>query len=292
MMRQGFLRYRKACGLVMIVVLLLAVTAGCGSAKDEDAGANPAPETKAAAGIFAWAEEAVATAQVPSAESPKEAEGKTDKAETDAAKTASASSSSASAGKTASSSSSSPASSKSGTASSGSNSGGSSSEGESYGQGTPTPQSSSSGGKQTQPAVQTCVLSVDCGSILNHLDDLTAGKESLVPADGVILPATSVSFSDGDTVFDVLKKTMREEGILFEFETTPLYSGVYIEGIANLYEFDCGPLSGWMYAVNGVFPNYGCGSCKVKDGDKIRWIYTCDLGRDIGGGDSAGQMGR
>ena len=82
------------------------------------------------------------------------------------------------------------------------------------------------------------------------------------------------------------------EGILFEFETTPLYSGVYIEGIANLYEFDCGPLSGWMYAVNGAFPNYGCGTCKVKSGDRIQWIYTCDLGRDIGGDDSAGQMGR
>ena len=289
MMRQGFLRYRKASGLVMIVVLLLAVTAGCGSAKDEDAGANPAPETKAAAGVFAWAEEAVATAQVPSAESSKETDGKTDKAGTDAAKTASASSSSANTGKTTASAGSSA---KTAAASSGSSSSAGSSEGESYGQGTPTPQSSSSGGKQTQPAAQTCVLSVECGSILNHLDDLTAGKESLVPADGVILPATSVSFSDGDTVFDVLKKTMRQEGILFEFETTPLYSGVYIEGIANLYEFDCGPLSGWMYAVNGVFPNYGCGSCKVKDGDKIRWIYTCDLGRDIGGGDSAGQMGR
>lgn len=289
MMRQGFLRYRKACGLVMIVVLLLAVTAGCGSAKDEGAGANPAAEGKTSDSIFAWAEEAVATAQLPSAESSKEADGKTEKAGTDAAKTASASSSSASTGKTTASAGSSA---KTAAASSESSSSAGSSEGESYGQGTPTPQSSSSGGKQAQPAAQTCTLSVECGSILNHLDDLTAGKESLVPADGVILPATSVSFSDGDTVFDVLKKTMRQEGILFEFETTPLYSGVYIEGIANLYEFDCGPLSGWMYAVNGVFPNYGCGSCKVKDGDKIRWIYTCDLGRDIGGSDSAGQMGR
>ncbi len=287
MMRRGFLRYRKACGLVMIVVLLLAVTAGCGSAKDEGAGKNPAPETKAAAGVFAWAEEAVATAQVPSAESSKEADGKTDKAGTDAAKTASATTSANTEKKTSSS-----ASAKTGTASSGSSSSAGSSEGESYGQGTPTPQSSSSGGKQAQPAAQTCTLSVECGSILNHMEDLTEGKESLVPADGMILSATSVSFSEGDTVFDVLKKAMREEGILFEFETTPVYSGVYIEGIANLYEFDCGPLSGWMYAVNGVFPNYGCGSCKVKDGDKIRWIYTCDLGRDIGGGDSAGQMGR
>ena len=285
-MRESRRKRFGKCILAASLALFLAMgMTSCGTANDSETG--NAPEKAAVDGIFAWAEEAVATAQVPSAESPKEAEGKTDKAGTDAAKTVSASTSANTEKKTSSS-----ASAKTGTASSGSSSSAGSSEVESYGQGTPTPQSSSSGGKQIQPAAQTCVLSVECGSILNHLDDLTARKESLVPADGRILPATSVSFSEGDTVFDVLKKAMREEGILFEFETTPLYSGVYIEGIANLYEFDCGPLSGWMYAVNGVFPNYGCGSCKVKDGDKIRWIYTCDLGRDIGGGDSAGQMGR
>ena len=283
MMRQGFLRYRKACGLVMIVVLLLAVTAGCGTAKDADTAADPASESKAVAGIFAWAEEALAT-QIPASVPSKDADEKSGQK---AAKTDSSSASSSNTGKTTASAGSSA---KTAAASSGNSSSGGSSDGETYGQGTPTPQGSSSGGKQS--SVKTCTLSVECGSILNHMGDLTAGKESLVPPDGVILPAVSVSFSEGDTVFDVLKKAMRQEGILFEFETTPVYNGVYIEGIANLYEFDCGPLSGWMYAVNGAFPNYGCGTCKVKNGDRIQWIYTCDLGRDIGGDDSAGQMGR
>jgi hypothetical protein len=68
-----------------------------------------------------------------------------------------------------------------------------------------------------------------------------------------------------------------------EYVSTPLYKSNYIEGIANIYEMDAGPLSGWMYKVNGVFPSVGCGRYELKVGDVIEWIYTCDLGRDIGG---------
>ena len=38
-----------------------------------------------------------------------------------------------------------------------------------------------------------------------------------------------------------------------------------------------------MYTVNGWFPNYGCSKYVLQDKDVIQWIYTCDLGRDIGG---------
>jgi hypothetical protein len=43
-----------------------------------------------------------------------------------------------------------------------------------------------------------------------------------------------------------------------------------------------------MYKVNGWFPNYGCSRYGLKDGDVICWVYTCDLGKDIGGGYSTG----
>ena len=62
-----------------------------------------------------------------------------------------------------------------------------------------------------------------------------------------------------------------------------MYNSAYIEGINNLYEFDCGELSGWMYKVNGWFPNYGCSRYQLKEGDVIEWVYTCDLGVDVGG---------
>jgi len=64
-----------------------------------------------------------------------------------------------------------------------------------------------------------------------------------------------------------------------------MYNSYYIEGIGNLYEFDCGPESGWMYKVNGWFPNFGCSSYPLSDGDNIVWCYTCNgLGADVGGG--------
>ena len=55
-----------------------------------------------------------------------------------------------------------------------------------------------------------------------------------------------------------------------------MYNSYYVEGIGNLYEFDCGSESGWMYKVNGWFPNYGCSSYTLSDGDVIVWCYTCN----------------
>ena len=67
-------------------------------------------------------------------------------------------------------------------------------------------------------------------------------------------------------------------------EYTGAGSTIYIEGINNLYEFDGGNNSGWMYSVNGWYPNYGCGTYRVKQSDVIEWNYTCDLGKDLGAG--------
>ena len=90
-------------------------------------------------------------------------------------------------------------------------------------------------------------------------------------------------------LFNVLQREMRKAGIHMEFEDTPMYNSAYIEGINNLYEFDCGELSGWMYKVNGWFPNYGCSRYQLKEGDVIEWVYTCDLGVDVGGFYSTGE---
>lgn len=135
---------------------------------------------------------------------------------------------------------------------------------------------------ETEKTEYTCTISISCATILNNMDLLDEGKKDLVPADGWILAPTSVSFSEGESVFDVLRRTCKEQKIHMEFEDTPLYDSAYIEGIGNLYEFDCGALSGWEYAVNNWFPNYGCSRYGLKDGDVIQWLYTCDLGADIG----------
>ena len=105
-----------------------------------------------------------------------------------------------------------------------------------------------------------------------------------MPDDGVLLPAAEVTFSQGESVYDVLQRVCRENKIHMESSFTPVYNSAYIEGIGNLYEFDVGSGSGWMYAVNGWYPNYGCSRYVLQDGDTVEWVYTCDLGQDVGGG--------
>ena len=115
------------------------------------------------------------------------------------------------------------------------------------------------------------------------MDELEPGKVEFVPSDGVILYPVTVQFEAGETVFDVLTRVCDITGIQIEYSWTPLYGSYYIEGINNLSEFDCGNESGWMYKVNDWFPNYGCSSYTLKDGDVIVWAYTCHgLGTDVG----------
>lgn len=129
----------------------------------------------------------------------------------------------------------------------------------------------------------TCTLSVRCDTILNNINWLDVEKRELVPSDGVIFAQQEVVFYDGESVFNVLSREMKKNKIHMEFTNTPIYNSAYIEGINNLYEFDCGELSGWMYKVNDWFPNYGCSRYQLKQGDKVEWVYTCDLGVDVGG---------
>ena len=120
------------------------------------------------------------------------------------------------------------------------------------------------------------------------MDALDSAKTDLIPTDGWILLPTSVTFYEGESVFNVLQRTCKQQKIHMEFEDTPIYNSAYIEGIHNLYEFDAGELSGWMYSVNDWFPNYGCSRYVLRDGDEICWVYTCNLGQDVGGEYSAG----
>ena len=135
------------------------------------------------------------------------------------------------------------------------------------------------------PEGPTCTIEIRCDTILDHLDLLDTAKKSYVPSDGCILPETTVAFSEGESVFDILRRVCEEKKIQLEYSWTPVYDSYYIEGIHQLYEFDCGNESGWMYKVNEVFPNYGCSSYEPKAGDAIAFLYTCKgYGADVGGG--------
>lgn len=143
--------------------------------------------------------------------------------------------------------------------------------------------------KQQQPAIQkrTVTIAIRVDTLLKHWDKLEPSlqSENYVPKDGIILkPTTYELLSEKETVWDVLQRATKEHKIQIEYQgaNENIYNSVYVEGINHLYEFSAGELSGWMYKVNGVYPNYGCSQYVLKDGDVIEWHYTVDLGRDLG----------
>ena len=128
----------------------------------------------------------------------------------------------------------------------------------------------------------TCYLTIVCNTILDNMDELSEDKISYVPEDGTIYPRQEVIFYEGESVYDLLARETEKYGIQMEITFTPMYNSVYVEGINNLYEFDCGSLSGWTYSVNGWFPNYGCSRYSLLQGDEVIFSYTCNLGEDVG----------
>lgn len=136
------------------------------------------------------------------------------------------------------------------------------------------------------PESETVFISIRCDTILENYDELDENlrSEEFVPPDGVILPTTEYVLREGDTVFDILDRAVRYNKIQMEYQGIKQnsFGSVYIQGINYLYEFSCGPLSGWMYRVDGEFPNYGCSKYVLHDGQNVEWIYTCDLGNDVG----------
>ena len=112
---------------------------------------------------------------------------------------------------------------------------------------------------------QSCEFLISCKTVLSNKSALQSNYQ--VPAGGKIYEK-KMEFEEGDTVMDVLKRT----GVDIDV------SKGYVAGIDGLYEFDCGKNSGWMYRVNGKFPNYMAGKCKLHAGDKVEWLYTCVRG--------------
>lgn len=151
-------------------------------------------------------------------------------------------------------------------------------------QNTPTPDNQQP--NEPEQTGDTVTLTIRCDTAVNngmHLESKWAG---IVPASGCILDTTTFEIEDGDTVFDVLCQARDKYKLHMQY--TGGGSGIYVQGINNLYEFDGGRWSGWMYCVNDWYPNYGCGVYYLQPGDVIEWNYTCDLGCDLENGDPYG----
>lgn len=129
--------------------------------------------------------------------------------------------------------------------------------------------------------VRVTVLA-ECSTVLSHMDiiDPAVNPPEVVPEDGVIIARCEVSLPEGATAFDALAAAARKQRVRVDY-TGSAY-GTYVRGIGYVTEFGFGELSGWMYTVNGEFPDVSVSDRVLESGDAVEFRYTCDLGRDVG----------
>ena len=129
----------------------------------------------------------------------------------------------------------------------------------------------------------TATVSIDILTGLRNLNAFSSNMRGRIPSNGYFLNPTKISITPGESVWDVTQRAANQYGISIRKEFTPKYNSIYVQAINGIGEFDGGQRSGWMYNINGIYPNRGASAIKVKDGDTIQWRYTMDYGNDIGG---------
>ena len=95
---------------------------------------------------------------------------------------------------------------------------------------------------------------------------------SRAPGYGACMANEQVQVPAGSSVYDALLATGLSIG----------GSSSYVSSISGLAEkFPGHALSGWMYSVDGDFPNVSCGGYSLQGGESIVWVYTLDAGNDL-----------
>ena len=99
---------------------------------------------------------------------------------------------------------------------------------------------------------------------------------------GDLYSLKEIALMPNDTPYTVLKR------IGLNVDAAGSGNNIYVTEINGLSEFQHGPGSGWMYCVNGSYPQRSAGAYKLRAGDVVEWQYTTNFGEDIGGSGSAG----
>lgn len=121
---------------------------------------------------------------------------------------------------------------------------------------------------------EICYVTVECKEILNKLEKLSPGHSKYVPKNGYILQNYPVKISIGDTAYDALKTACSDNNI--KLTSTSTVYGIYVNGINNIDEKDCGSQSGWLYSVNSIYPSVSCGKQEINPNDNLIFHYTCN----------------
>lgn len=113
-------------------------------------------------------------------------------------------------------------------------------------------------------------------------NDNNINNEIIVTIQNVndVILSGKIVIKDNMTAFEALKVFADSKGIKVKYQGSGTLA--YVTSIDGLKEKANGPSSGWMFKVDNVFPNVSAGSCKLKPGDNLIWIYSKDGGKDIG----------
>ena len=124
----------------------------------------------------------------------------------------------------------------------------------------------------------------------DHHDSVADGKAHTLRGGGLTtwIEEKSYEVDINATVETVFRKALGEAGIEWAGTANNQFKTLYISGVQNpvtkeiLSEFDNGPLSGWMYTLNGSHPDVGIAAKFVEDGDRIIFHYTDDYTKEEG----------
>lgn len=157
------------------------------------------------------------------------------------------------------------------------------------------------------------------------IGEVTISVEATTIGSGYLVPETRVEITDGETAASAVARVLGEYGFTIE-HTGTMESNFYLsrirsesdfvldnipadleehllaieekkqgtyfpgsyQGANSLGEFDFSAGSGWMYSVNGTYPNVGMSERILRPEDVIRVRYTLYYGADIGGAGSLG----
>ncbi len=111
---------------------------------------------------------------------------------------------------------------------------------------------------------------------------VTLSVDKFTIDEGYVISPAKIELEKGDTAWTVLKRELDKRDIDYRYIWSQEYDSVYLQSIDGDGEFDHGGGSGWMYAVNGWYPNYGASQYTLKNADKLKWRYTTNLGKDLG----------
>ena len=99
--------------------------------------------------------------------------------------------------------------------------------------------------------------------------------------DAWILPTVVRDLPEGTTAFDVFKQVLAANGYTYDAK------GSYVQAVTapdgtKVAELSKGQYSGWMYRVNGEFPDTYMGAYELEDGDGIEVFFTADYTKETG----------